>query len=77
MVVVEKHGESSLQIRQCENSLQSCRGESRRNLNLIRLDAFSSGMNLEETVDYLAAEFDLQRSEHVRETGESVAELRD
>jgi len=34
-------------------------------------------MNLEETVDYLAAELDLQRSEHVRETGESVAKLRD
>lgn len=35
------------------------------------------GMTLEETVDYLAEELDLERSEHVREVGESVAELRD
>jgi len=34
-------------------------------------------MTLEETVDYLAEELDLERSEHVREVGESVAELRD
>jgi len=34
-------------------------------------------MNLEETVDHLAEEFDLERSEHVREVGRSVAQLRD
>ena len=34
-------------------------------------------MNLEETVDYLAKELELERSEHVREVGQSVAELRD
>jgi len=34
-------------------------------------------MSLEETVDYLAKELDLERSEHVREVGRSVAELRD
>ena len=34
-------------------------------------------MSLEETIDYLAEGLDLQRSEHVREAGESVAELRD
>lgn len=34
-------------------------------------------MTLEETVDYIAEELDLERSEHVREVGESVAELRD
>ena len=34
-------------------------------------------MSLEETVDYLAEELDLERSEHVREVGQSVAELRD
>jgi hypothetical protein len=34
-------------------------------------------MNLEQTVDYLAEELDLERSDHVRAVGESVAELRD
>lgn len=34
-------------------------------------------MNLTETVDYLAEDLDLERSEHVREVGETVAELRD
>lgn len=34
-------------------------------------------MNLKETVDYLAEELDLERSAHVREVGQSVAELRD
>jgi len=34
-------------------------------------------MSLEETVDYLAKELGLERSEHVREVGRSVAELRD
>jgi len=34
-------------------------------------------MDLEETVDYLAAELDLERSEYVREVGQSVASLRD
>jgi hypothetical protein len=34
-------------------------------------------MDLEETVDYLAEEFNLERSEHVREVGQSVADLRD
>ena len=34
-------------------------------------------MSLEETIDYLAEEFDLERSAHVPEVGQSVAELRD
>ncbi len=34
-------------------------------------------MSLEETVDHLAEELDLERSEHVREVGHSVAKLRD
>lgn len=34
-------------------------------------------MDLEETVDYLAEELDLTRSEHVREIGQSVADFRD
>jgi hypothetical protein len=34
-------------------------------------------MNLEETVDYLAEKLDLERSDHVLEVGESLAELRD
>lgn len=34
-------------------------------------------MSLEETVDYLAEELGLERSEHVREVGHSIAELRD
>lgn len=46
-------------------------------INLIELGAVPSTMSLEETVDYLAAELGLQRSDHVRKTGESVAELRD
>ena len=43
----------------------------------IPLDGLLSDMSLEETVDYLAEELDLERSEHVREVGQSVAELRD
>jgi len=43
----------------------------------ISLDGLLSNMSLEETVDYLAEELDLERSEHVREVGQSVAELRD
>jgi hypothetical protein len=34
-------------------------------------------MSLEETIDYLAEDLDLERSEHVREVGRPVAELRD
>jgi len=34
-------------------------------------------MTIEETVDYLAEELNLDRSEHVREVGQLVAELRD
>jgi len=34
-------------------------------------------MNLEETIDYLAEELDLERSEHVQNVGQSVARLRD
>ena len=34
-------------------------------------------MDLEETVNYLAEELDLKRSEYVREVGQSVADLRD
>ena len=43
----------------------------------ILLGRLLSGMSLEETVDYLAEELDLERSDHVREVGQSVAELRD
>jgi len=32
-------------------------------------------VSLEETVDYLTKELDLERSDHVREIGQSVAEL--
>ena len=38
---------------------------------------FSLSMDLETTVDYLAEELDLERSEHVREVGRSVGKLRD
>ena len=41
------------------------------------LGSFSLRMDLEETVDYLAEELDLERSEHVREVGRSVGKLRD
>jgi len=34
-------------------------------------------MDLEETVGYLAEEPDLERSDPVREVGQSVADLRD
>jgi len=34
-------------------------------------------MILGETVDYLGEEFDFERSEHVREVGQSVADLWD
>jgi hypothetical protein len=34
-------------------------------------------MDLEGTVDYLAEELDLERSEHIREVGQLVADLRD
>ena len=44
---------------------------------LIALRGLRSRMSLEETVDYLADELDLERSEHVREVGRSVAALRD
>jgi len=43
----------------------------------IPLGRLPSNMSLQETVDYLAEELDLERSEHVREVGQSVAELRD
>lgn len=35
------------------------------------------GMSLEETVDYLAEEFNLERSEHVEAAGRAVADLQD
>lgn len=41
------------------------------------LDGLLSDMHLRETVDYLAEELGLERSEHVREVGQSVAQLRD
>jgi len=47
------------------------------NSRLISLAGLYFDMSLEETVDYLAEELDLERSEHVREVGRSVAELRD
>jgi len=40
-------------------------------------DRFDPDVNLEETVDHLAEELGLERSEHVRQVGRSVAELRD
>lgn len=43
----------------------------------IPLGRLTINMSLEETVDYLAEELDLERSEHVRAVGQSVAELRD
>lgn len=51
--------------------------ETPANTMLILLGGFRPYMSLEETVDYLAAELDVERSEHVREVGQSVAELRD
>ena len=47
------------------------------NSKFILLGGLPINMTLEETVDYLAEELDLERSEHVREVGRSVAELRD
>lgn len=41
------------------------------------LNACFRNMNLEETVNFLAEEFDIPRSVYVREGGKSVAELRD
>jgi len=41
------------------------------------LDRLTWYMDLEETVDYMAEELDLERSEHVRDVGRAVAELRD
>lgn len=34
-------------------------------------------MTLEETVDFLAEEINIERSDHVREVGQSVSKLRD
>lgn len=34
-------------------------------------------MNLEETLDYMAEEYDLERSDYAREIGRRVAHLRD
>jgi len=34
-------------------------------------------MDLEEAVEHLSAELDIERSKHVREVGQAVAELRD
>jgi len=53
------------------------RWSNRISTRFIPLGRLSSNMSLEETVDYLAEELDLERSEHVREVGQSVAELRD
>ena len=39
------------------------------------LDRLLSRMILEETVEYLAEELNIDRSEHVREIGRAVAEL--
>ena len=46
-------------------------------ITFIPLHRLPFSMSLEETVDYLAEELDLERSEHVREVGQSVAVLRD
>jgi hypothetical protein len=46
-------------------------------IRFIPLHRLLFSMSLEETVDYLAEELDLERSEHVREVGQSVAEPRD
>lgn len=48
-----------------------------RRTRFIHRGHLRSGMNLEETVDYLAEELDLERSEHVRDVGRSVSQLRD
>jgi len=48
-----------------------------RYTRFILFDRLHFTMSLEETVDYLAEELDLEPSDHVREVGESVAELRD
>ena len=44
---------------------------------LITLRMIFCSMDLEETIDYLAEELDLERSEHVHNVGQSVARLRD
>ncbi len=36
-----------------------------------------SDMDLNETLEFLSEELDIERSEHVREGGRSVADLRD
>jgi len=41
------------------------------------MESLSTGMDLDETVEYLSTELDIERSEHVREVGRAVAELRD
>ena len=46
-------------------------------IRFIPLHRLLFSMSLEETVDYLAEELDLERSEHVREVGQSVSGLRD
>jgi len=71
---------SSLSVTNCRyagpSSKDAC--ESLRcSTRFIPVGALPSGMSLEETVDYLAEELDLERSDHVREVGQSVAELRD
>jgi len=43
----------------------------------IPFGALPSCLGLEETIDYLAEEFDLERNDHVREVDQSVAELYD
>lgn len=43
----------------------------------ILLGRLLSDMTLEETVEYLAEELDVERSEYVREVGQSVVNLRD
>ena len=57
----------------CRSTLR----DERVNSRLILLGRLFFDMSLEETVDYLAEELDLERSNHVREVGQSVAELRD
>lgn len=60
-----------------EEDLNGDGREANISTRFIPLHGLLSSMSLEETVDYLAEELDLERSEHVREVGQSVAELRD
>lgn len=48
-----------------------------RGTRLILSYTLELNMDLDETLEYLSKEFDIERSEYVREVGHSVAGLRD